>query len=294
MRIVRLAWTITLLLAFFPICRADGFDGVWRSLGYGQVLHISGESVTVYQQVAGRVLESRVEKARREGTRLHFEIVPWDYRSVFILTLAGDMLALSELDAGREIFFQRLAGLPPLASRTVEPRQNLDYLLGLFDGLYPAFEDRNVDWRAVTRRVRAKLESTLDEEGLFALCREALENIGRDGHVGITGPAGERYSPARALADPMIQGPNRKRQIDLVRSGYLQGPVKETANGKILFGRLPGGVGYINVLAVEGMAEQPSIEANRAAVSAALDELYQEFREAPGLIAGKDSRSGFA
>ena len=119
------------------------------TLGYGQVLVVSGESVTVYQEVAGRVLESRVERARREGTRLHFEIIPFDYRSQFEMARAGDMLALSEADTGREILLERRPELPPRAKRTPDPVVNFEYFMALFEELYPAFSDRGVDWASV-------------------------------------------------------------------------------------------------------------------------------------------------
>lgn len=46
-------------------CCADGFDGVWRSLGYGQMLEIAGDSVTVYQG-SGRTSSSRESRERGE------------------------------------------------------------------------------------------------------------------------------------------------------------------------------------------------------------------------------------
>ena len=64
---------LTLSLQVPALCQADDFDGIWRSLGYGQVLEISGETVVVYQEVGGQVLRSTVERAHREGTRFEFE-----------------------------------------------------------------------------------------------------------------------------------------------------------------------------------------------------------------------------
>lgn len=264
---------------------ADGFDGIWRSHGYGQVLEIDGSEVTVYQDIDGHVLESNVEKASRNGAQLQFEIVPFDYRSTFAMARAGDLLALAEHDTGREIILERIDRLPPLTERTDDPVQNLDYFLALFADLYPAFEDRNVDWPAVTRSVRAKIRPDSDEAELFALCKEALDAIGRDGHIGMSGPNGERYSPARRLATPMIRGENRGRQIALVRESYLR-DVTETANDKIFYGRLSAdpGIGYINVQAVESMATDSAIAAQRQSLSNALDEIHASFADASGIV----------
>lgn len=286
MQVSRISLAVCVLLMTGPeLGRADGLDGVWRSLGYGQVLAIAGDSVDVYQEVGGRILESRIEKARREGTRLQFEIVPWDYRSEFAMSLAGDMLALSEFDTGREIVFQRLEKLPPETVRTNDPKSNLDYLLSMFSELYPAFEDRNVDWEEVVRQARSKADRKIDDEQeLFAICKGVLDGIGRDGHVGITGPDGERYSPARALAGPMLASSTRERHMELIRHRYLEGPVRETANGKIIYGHLANGVGYINVLAVEGMAADPSLQGQREALDASLDELWRAFYDTRELI----------
>ena len=285
MRRAEAAWIVTLLLMVSAnSLRADAFEGTWRSLGYGQVLEISGDSVQVYQDVGGRVLESRIERARREAGRLHLEIVPWDYASDFTMSLAGDMLVLAELETGRELLYERLVARPPLLQRTSDPKQNLEYLLALIDEVYPAFEDRNVDWGTVASRVRSKLTDELDEDGLFELCLEALDGLGRDGHVGITGPGGQRHSPGRAQAPDIIRGQNRKRHLDLIRSRYLSGSIRETANGQIFYGYLEEDVGYINVLAVSGMAEGSSLTAQRESLSAALDELWGEFRGARHLV----------
>ncbi len=171
-------------------------DGIWRSLGYGQVLEISGRSLTVYSQVAGHILESTDERASRSRARFEFEILPFDFQSTFEMALAGDMLALFELNSGREILFERLDGLPPRDSRTSDPEINLEYFLSLFADLYPAFEDQDVGWSAVTSRLRLKASRGLDENGLFALFREAMDELGRDGHVDIAGPLDSAMHPA--------------------------------------------------------------------------------------------------
>jgi hypothetical protein len=244
---------------------------------------IAGESVTMYQEVSGRVLESRVERARRAGTRIEIEVVPFAYRSSFEMARTGEILTLSELDTGREILFERIESLPERTERTADPEANLEYFLALFSELYPAFEDRGVDWPAVSARVRSKARSGMSESDLFALCREALDAIGRDGHIGMTGPGAERYSPARRLASPMIRRESVERQLALIRDVYLDGRFHEAANGTIFYGRL-GEIGYINVLAVEGMAADSSLGAQRREVEAALDEIQAALADAPGVV----------
>lgn len=275
---------VTFALQVPDICRADALDGIWRSLGYGQIMEISGTSVTMYQEVGGKVLPSRVERAERRGTRLHFEISPFQYRSVFETALGGDMLALSELETGREILYEHLEKLPPRTTRSDDAGTSLKYFLQLFEELYPAFEDRSVDWASVSRRLRSRATDNLNESRLFALLSEALDSIGRDGHIGIRVPEGKSHSPAARLAGPMIREPNRERQVRLIQEKYLQDQVSETANGKIFFGWIEPRVGYINVQSVESMATDSALAAQRAAVDSALDELWDRFREAQGIV----------
>jgi hypothetical protein len=244
---------------------------------------IAGESVTMYQEVSGRVLESRVERARRAGTRIEIEIVPFAYRSSFEMARAGEILVLSELDTGREILFERLDSLPERTERTADPTANFEYFLALVADLYPAFGDRGVDWPAVSARLRSRAHAAMDESELFALCREALDAIGRDGHIGMTGPGEERYSPARRHASPMIGRASVERQLALIRDVYLDGEFHEAANGKIFYGRL-GDIGYVNVLAVESMAADSSVGAQRRAVEAALDEVHAALADATGVV----------
>lgn len=273
---------LTMLLS--GVCRADGFDGIWRSLGYGQVLEISGETVTVYQEVGGRVLPSRVEIAHRAGTRFEFEIVPWGYRSTFEMARAGDMLALSERDTGREFLFERLQELLPVTSRTDDPEVNLEYFLQLFADLYPAFEDRAVDWPAASRRLRSEFSADLAEEDLYELLSRGLDAIGEDGHIGINGPGDNRYSPATPFASPMIRSPRREERRQLIREKYIDDSVSETANGNILYGWAEPGIGYIEVQAVESLSPDPALSAQHAAMEVALQELWNFFRHARGLI----------
>lgn len=247
-------------------------------------MEITETSVTMYQEVGGKVLESNVERAQRRGTRLDFEIVPFQYRSTFEMALADDMLALSEQDTGREIFYERLDRLPPETPRSDDPGASLAYFLQLFEELYPAFGERSVDWASVSRRLRAAVGSDLTETRLFEIMTEALDSIGRDGHVGVSGPEGRSHSPAAPLAAPMIRAPNRERQIDLLRTKYLREQVSETANGRIFFGWVAPGIGYINVRALESMAKDPALAAQRMAVESALDELWDRFRKARGIV----------
>ena len=273
--------------------RRDDLSGIWRSLGYGMILDIAGERVAVYQEVGGRVLESSVERARRAGIRLHFEIVPFAYKSEFECALAGNMLVLSELETGREIVLERIQEIPPRDSKTAGSRENFEYFAALFEELYPAFEERKVDWLSVTRRFRARLVPGMEAEELFSLFCAMLDEFGSDGHIAISDGKGNSYSPARRLATPMARAENLARQLAIIKKEYLGGRFEEAANGKILFSVVRD-IGYLNILAVNDLAADASMAAQRASVNEALEMIRVAFAPARAIILDlRHNRGGF-
>ncbi len=92
----------------------------------------------------------------------------------------------------------------------------------------------------------------------------------------------------------MIEGPQVERQLDLIRKKYLRLAARKTANEKILYRQVHPEVAYIDVLALEGMAQQPSIAAQRASLDMAISELWEAFREVSGVILDRHhNRGGF-
>ena len=274
---LRLALVASLLAAGLPPSQAhDPLVGVWRSVGYADLLVVEEKRFAVYGETASSLVARA--SGSRNGTVLAFETEP----GTATLTLAGDDLSLwrNEYTVGRH--YRRAAGSavrPTPASR--DPYVNFQVAWEAFNENYPFFELRGVDWRAEHARARARLRPEMTEDELFTVLADMLASLGDDGHAWLR-KQGRSFSGASVRPHPLRE--RRPRWQQLIRERYLGGKVERHANGKILAGRLGDGTCYVAVLAVAGFAESDDPAANVAAFNAGLDTILGRLRPGEPLV----------
>jgi hypothetical protein len=274
---MRLALLASLLLASFPSHAAqDPLAGVWRSVGYADLLVVDEMRFTLY----GETASSRIERARgtRSGTVLTFETEP----GTAVLTLAGDELSLWRNDhtVGRRFRRTGDRAVRPTPA-TQDPYANLQVAWEAFNENYPFFELRGVDWREQYERARARLRPEMSGDELFAVLSDMISSLGNDGHAWLR-KEGRSFSGASVEPHPL-----RGRRPDwqkLVREKYLGNAVESLANGKVLAGTLRDGTRYVAVVAVAGFAETDEPGANIAAFGDALDRVLGRLRPGEPLV----------
>ncbi|MFH2073270.1 MAG: S41 family peptidase [Actinomycetota bacterium] len=245
---------------------AGPFQGRWRSEGFGLLLDVSG-SIDVYEYTS--VSCGRVAGGSGIG-------------SGEILGLLGDRLILAE--TARTIAFDRIDALPEICSepfRSDDPADAYEVLVATMVEHYAFFDLREPGWPDRAAAAAAGVVPGLDDSGLLRVFQDLLGPLG-DAQVRIAGP-GRHLIPEGAWS----AGRPPAGVADLaarIRSGQVPGvsEVEISADGGVVGGLLPGGVGYLAINRLAGFDADPAIE--ERLLAEALTAQLGRFGDAPGLV----------
>jgi carboxyl-terminal processing protease len=271
---------------------APEIQGVWRSRGYGYVVRINREGPKLYH-VAGDFCYADPRRGRDpEG------IFEW-YRP-----LEGNAVGFSFAPGQSLYVFDRLPGLPPACTNRTSwtPSQIAALVAATFTDLYPSFSEFGIDWPARVAALESQRGRITDDASLFDALQTLLAGI-EDAHVELNatiagksrelspgdGPTLTRVEASGQTAS--AQSPSRQwRQAYRrgVLETILQGKGHETANGRVIWGRV-GDIGYINLLTLFGYAKDGQ---GRAAADAAFDQAFAAFDGVRAVVVDVSSNTG--
>jgi carboxyl-terminal processing protease len=269
-------------------CDGDGdppsANGVWRSTGYGWVVEVSGEEMTIYDITDIHCIEVFTDDIDSLGT-VH-------------LNRSGNEMMFMFHGGVTQYDFKRLHGMPAMCqnSNTVlaaDDLDNFDILWQTFREHYAFFGPRDVDWDAMRRTYRPQV-GTRD---LFDIFTDMLTPL-RDGHVSLYAD-GRYFSPGDAellsrlpdIVEEMTAQPDIEdgeefffsiinEHAAIVVENYIDPSTVQTgAENQILWGRLAGhsSLGYLNAFSMAGMCidcnEQQEVDAADATMATALSQL---------------------
>ena len=258
--------------------------GVWRSRGYGYVVRMAADGPTLFH-VAGSFCYWDPRQERDPDNLFKF------YRP-----RGPDTVAFYN-DRGETAYvFDRLPDLPAACSdSTPWSRPRIVALVAAtFADLYPSFELRGIDWRARTAAAERAIDEKSDDAALFETLRTMLAGI-EDPHVELRAEvAGEprSFDPGNGLTLTRIRAEFGDELLDEehwlpdyrrgILNTVLQGKGQQRANNRLIWGRV-GDIGYLNLLAMEGLSDEGARE-DKAVLDAALDEAVAAFRGARAVI----------
>jgi carboxyl-terminal processing protease len=258
--------------------------GVWRSRGYGYVVRMAADGPTLFH-VAGSFCYWDPRQERDPDNLFKF------YRP-----RGPDTVAFYTERGETAYVFERLPDLPAACSDQTpwsQPRI-VALVAATFADLYPSFELRGIDWRARTAAAKRAIDEKSDDAALFETLRSMLAGV-EDPHVELHAEvAGEPHSldPGKgptltriraAFGDELLDEhdwlPEYRRGI---LSAVLRGKGQQRANDRLIWGRV-GDIGYLNLLAMEGLSDGSARE-DKAVLDAALDEALAAFNGARAVI----------
>ncbi|WP_082859925.1 S41 family peptidase [Alloactinosynnema sp. L-07] len=247
-------------------------DGTWRTEGYGTVLEITDGHARFYEtteisclagETAERVGNGPNGTVRFAGDRLGFTVRAKGNRAVQVFD--GSV-------SHREL--RRTSTRPCTAPNG--PLGTFDVFWTTYAENYPFFQLKGIDWQAVRDRYRSRVRPDMSDQELFDLLVEMIEPLG-DAHTGIL--AGERFHvghrPGTTFPSPELEA--RVRPYVIGNVGELQ----EFGRGRIGYADLPGGLGYLRLIAFMGYTED-GYAADAAELDRALDVIFD--RHPRGLI----------
>lgn len=269
------------------------FQGIWESQGYGQVLEIAADRLTVYDL-------TDVSCARI--SELPFPHADADYESV---EATADRLSFRWEGGLTRYEYVRRQRLPDrcvgrLDAPSADPEFIFATLWHAFNENYAFFAQRSVDWAGVYRDLRPRAITARNDEELFSVLSEALATL-RDGHVDLIAGSrrfeGGRLGELREkwLADrgaSAEQWPSMTAQYAAAVDSYLDRLLGDTrrsgASNVLNWGWLRPGLGY---LSVGSMYVKPSngeralnTTAQLALIGATMDRVMADLGDARALV----------
>jgi hypothetical protein len=276
-------------------------DGVWQSLGYNLALAVDGDHFELYEITP----ISRLNADEGDLAKLR--------RRMGDASLVDNGRRLSVLDPSSiaPITFERAERLPgpddDTSDAKTDARRMLDIAWHSFNDNYAFFELRGVDWQVQREKWLKNVQPDSSDAELFEALSGMLGSL-KDNHVEINAE-GFEYSQSSSLLDfPLVRqwreefdsSENDGDFLSYARSKYRQhvatcaelvanqmtGEVHRGANDMLVWGMLPGGVGYLNVRAMAGYTEDgnaPEI-AQLDALDEALDCAMEDLADARAMI----------
>lgn len=267
--------------------------GLWAVPGYGDIYALSAGGAAMYHYASGLCWPVAVDS----GTILD-KVTRYYGRSPrprdFVLASSPQSTQLHALD------LQRLPAACAAAVDRSRPLYTFDAVSLTLKELYAYNRERGLDWNPRIARLRPAAARTRSDAELQPVMAELLRGID-DLHTILVGDVdgrefeiqGQRGAHFNRLRQRFEQQPHRELFLDWLQSWIaeertqadaqlLPGSRRSALDGRVVWGRLPGGVGYLAVTAMGGYGD--SDEANRAAAGGAVDQALAELQDTRSLV----------
>ncbi len=262
-------------------------DGYWRSDGYGMLVEFRGAELRLLQTT--EISCTRVAVAGRSAQTPSGAVAAFtvdEERSSQVLDVDSGLLTISagrSPDAMRlrvdgaisDIMLRRAPTAPQVCTEPDADTAltNFDIFWQTFREHYPFFALHGVDWDVVRERFRPRITETTTPKQLHALFVEMIRPL-HDAHTFVDLDSEDlEFSGERPDPQPLT-GSDRERVSDIVDDRLddrLVGPRRSFADGKISFGRLPHGVGYLEIASFADYTDSNRTSEGLAELDHALD-----------------------
>lgn len=268
--------------------------GVWRSRGYGYVADIAPGGITIYNEAGDLCWPDPDASARFPVAMPHVRV-------------GGDQIAYAPSTDAAAIVLDRLPALPSACGTPIGggPAAVFDAFWATMHDQYAFFDLHGVDWEARREAGRAAATAADGDRALFEVLARSLEDLD-DPHLTLSG---------RADGEPVRRVFNRPRTFARLREaldaqptarlraqtpaafyaawveadgrdvwGALGAGRRRAFDGRMMWGMLDGGVGYIGLTALDGFSASGDLDDDLAALGAELDRAVAAMRGARGMV----------
>jgi carboxyl-terminal processing protease len=279
--------------------------GVWKQTSGGVYLTIAAEAADFYHSTrfvcykddppSGKPLADSYVRYRLEDDGSKLVLFRYDLADRFDRFFAREE-------------FRRVAALPAnIVSRPredvrfQEPEFIFEVVWHHFDEQFGFFKQRHFDWQEQYRRFRPRVAPKTTEEELYGVLTGMLTGLGdshtrvywdkrpapfRSGNARVSDYLDAAFAKQTAIKDGAeFRGNWAGKQKATVESDLAEGPFGRAAAGKIRWGKLKGGVGYIELDALNGFGPPGSKrEAQVEILEHEVDRIIEAFQGCPGVI----------
>lgn len=172
--------------ASLPSSTSQDIQGRWDRSGYGLLLNINGEKLTVYEA-------TRATCYRRDSG-----LVAEFIQDFPIVQIESNQLRLSESELGIPAVFNRIDSLPVVCENPIGESiiEQFDHFWHTFNDYYAFFNERGVDWMAQYDQWRLTLSDQSSTEELADALIGLVSPID-DSHVNLTFDGIDGFNPAK-------------------------------------------------------------------------------------------------
>ncbi|MEL6772010.1 MAG: S41 family peptidase [Bacteroidota bacterium] len=292
---------------------ADGFapalHGVWQSRGYGWVLDIARDSLTIYAAHEVGCIPIETSVYMNGPLRMYAQADP-----------SGNEVLLSFREANSTRYYlNRIDGVPEAchAEHPDDPRAVFDYVWSVMDEQYAFLDLYEIDWDARYAALAPTVTDATSDAALFEALTTLITGI-EDSHLTLRGEvdgeaqrAGGRPAPELG---PMLRAGFAARDTTAedaaesqgafstrwyfgtratIRDSLLAGAYETASGGNVFWGRLggpDGRIGYVNIAGMGGFAEETEdgedapFEDEIAAVYAVMGQVVADLADTDAMI----------
>lgn len=285
-----------------PVVRNGRIDprlfGAWRMLGEGALLEIDARGATQYQ--LGRTLCYVDEIASTDDPSA---LDGLSFKGRFGRRRAR--VELFELDgAPASSMLERVARIPAGCRRPPpeDPATTFKAMCELMGQDYAFFAERGIHWRSRCAALAPHAAAARDDDALQAVLAEALSGFG-DTHVKLLRIGDDGIAPVFSAGDAptgrmLRRAFEQQEQIDdfhafqiAWREGLvariesrLAGGSGRQLDGALLWGRLPGNVGYLGVYRMKGFSADATVAGEVQRVREAMDRAVAALADTSAMI----------
>ncbi|ADB29810.1 peptidase S41 [Kribbella flavida DSM 17836] len=243
-------------------------DGIWQTDGYASIIAIGNGKATAYETTGVSCTPATV------------------------YTWSGDRFAAPgqqgfTVEARRDRASMRLEGSPgerrmrrldKLPVRCTQPGASgplavFDQFWAAYEENYPFFAAKGIDWKAVRAQYRPKVTRDMSDDALFAVLTAMIAPLG-DAHTAVRTPAGRTFGGSRPGTTIPDQALEQQIRPYIEQTALGGRKLTSYANDLIGYTTLPGGIGYLRVIAFFGYDERENYAAQRAALDQAMDQIF--------------------
>lgn len=155
------------------------------------------------------------------------------------------------------------------------PENNFEMLWQEFDRWYALFLVKNIDWDELYAIYRPQVTPETTDDALWDIITAMLEHLD-DGHVTLEDPRRNRFF---ASGDSLNKQALKEFDLQLVKEKYLHNRFRVAGDGRMLYGNLNDGTGYLHIMDFEGdFPHSPEPWAED------IDPIISQFKDVEGMI----------
>lgn len=276
---------------------APQLKGAWRVLGEGRLIEVSDKTITQYQETNSICYLDRhtISTELLQGFSFRQSIEPQHVKVDLYPTA----------NAPSKFTLERISEIPAncRTDPPTDPETTFKTMWEIFNLDYAFFKERQIDWQSRFTALASQAAQAKDDDALEAVLVDALHDF-NDEHVTLIRSRGDdetfefsasntptmrmlkqAFSQQHDILDPADFEDSWKNALhESMRSSLAGGSNGRVLNGAMIWGKLPGNIGYIEISRMFGFAQGANLGKDVELIRAEMDRAILGLADAKAII----------